>query len=208
MLTAFVASCLVRLVTISMGIGEEDPWTYRFFPSEVALFLLGACSHQFVLPAYRKWGTATLSRIAPAAVAVLVVFTSVFTRLHFSEALKLAILFSLFFVVLPLAFIFQQRHSWDTWLANLSYPTYVVHWLVIEWLGSTAWFASVPKVSIKGLIVCACSVAAAMALNYAVGQPFEKLRDRFRSRHGHRPESNGDRIPVAASHTLAPTTGY
>jgi hypothetical protein len=36
------ASLALRGVLIATGIGLGDPWTYRFFPTELALFLLGS----------------------------------------------------------------------------------------------------------------------------------------------------------------------
>jgi hypothetical protein len=37
---------------IHLGIGTKDPWTYRFFPTELALFLIGALAHQVLRPIY------------------------------------------------------------------------------------------------------------------------------------------------------------
>jgi peptidoglycan/LPS O-acetylase OafA/YrhL len=36
-------SLLIKIFTYSIGY-TNDPWTYRFFPSELALFLLGTVS--------------------------------------------------------------------------------------------------------------------------------------------------------------------
>lgn len=43
----------LRLVLIKIGIGMNDPWNYRFFPTELALFLVGVLSHQILFPFYK-----------------------------------------------------------------------------------------------------------------------------------------------------------
>ena len=43
-------SILLRIILIFDGIGLVGGFTYRFFPLELALFLLGAFSHQFIKP--------------------------------------------------------------------------------------------------------------------------------------------------------------
>ena len=45
-----IASLTLRIILIFNGIGLKDPWTFRFFPSELALFLIGALSQQWLLP--------------------------------------------------------------------------------------------------------------------------------------------------------------
>ena len=41
-------SILLRLYLIKIGVGLKDPWTYRFFPTELAFFLTGALSNQII----------------------------------------------------------------------------------------------------------------------------------------------------------------
>lgn len=43
-------SLLLRILFIGVGFGTHDPWSYRFFPTELALFILGALSHQLWAP--------------------------------------------------------------------------------------------------------------------------------------------------------------
>ncbi|WZB73776.1 acyltransferase family protein [Achromobacter insuavis] len=43
LLVLLAASLALRAVLITSGIGLSDPWTYRFFPTELALFLAGTC---------------------------------------------------------------------------------------------------------------------------------------------------------------------
>ena len=55
LLALLAASLALRGMLIATGIGLSDPWTYRFFPTELALFLIGSLSHQVLLPRYKAW---------------------------------------------------------------------------------------------------------------------------------------------------------
>ena len=54
LLLLLALSIALRAYLFYIGLGKSDPWTYRFFPAELALFLLGALAHQVLLPLYRK----------------------------------------------------------------------------------------------------------------------------------------------------------
>ena len=60
---------------ILIGIGLRDPWTYRFFPSELAFFLVGALAHQILLPAYLKHMGKAERWLPEAATAFMVVLS-------------------------------------------------------------------------------------------------------------------------------------
>lgn len=53
LLLLLALSISVRIYLLYVGLGKSDPWTYRFFPAELALFLLGALAHQVLLPFYK-----------------------------------------------------------------------------------------------------------------------------------------------------------
>ena len=80
LLALLAASLALRAVLIATGIGLSDPWTYRFFPAELALFLAGALSHQILLPRWqaltRRW-----PRLPELGVAILAAYCCA----HFSS---------------------------------------------------------------------------------------------------------------------------
>jgi peptidoglycan/LPS O-acetylase OafA/YrhL len=87
-----------------------------------------------------------------------------------------------FFVSLPLVFIFQNDRPWDSDIGDLSYPIYIGHWLALR-----TTVALMPKLGVTGAIpvTLACiasSLAFAIVLNLAVAQPIEKLRARVKKR--------------------------
>ncbi len=40
-------SFALRIFLYQIGLGREDPWVYRFFPTELVFFILGALSQGF-----------------------------------------------------------------------------------------------------------------------------------------------------------------
>jgi peptidoglycan/LPS O-acetylase OafA/YrhL len=95
---------------------------YRFFPFELSLFLLGALAYRARarLTASPRWSIAIT-----AAVAALILYTPRYLFVHQYQ------LYVLMALALPTLLRFTNEHRWDRWLAELSYPVYVVHWPVL-----------------------------------------------------------------------------
>jgi len=183
LLTLLALSISLRMYLIYIGLGRNDPWTYRFFPTELALFLLGALSHQLLLPLYRK----VLSREKIEEYTNFSTFSFIFITLVFwiipiHELLKTIVLFTLFLISMPLTFIFQSKREWDKWIGNLSYPIYICHLLVIhvtEFVFGKFGIANTVLISIAAVVF---SISFSIILNIYVGNPIESLRNRYREK--------------------------
>lgn len=179
-----LASCAVRAVTWRLGIGKVDPWTYRFFPSELALFLLGALSNRYALPLWhRVIPTAKRHFVSTLGVVYLLLLCIGFKKVPAADAAKTTLLLVSCTALLPLAFMFQRGSRVDKWIGELSYPVYIVHMLVIWTMGAalSAMGLSLGRRSTTALVVVASCVAA-IALTYLVITPTERLRQRIRSK--------------------------
>jgi peptidoglycan/LPS O-acetylase OafA/YrhL len=175
-------SVCLRLYLWHIGLGRIDPWTYRFFPTELALFVAGALSHQLLLPLWqRRFTTPRLDRLAVGATAILVLITLLYWRVPLADPLKSLLLLGVFFILMPLAFLFQSTHAWDRWIGELSYPIYIGHMLVVYLVtrGEGQADASFGAVASLGIVVL--SIGLAILLNIWVGRPMESLRNRHRS---------------------------
>jgi peptidoglycan/LPS O-acetylase OafA/YrhL len=193
LIALLVSSLLLRAYLISIGLGTRDPWTYRFFPTELAFFLLGALAHQVLLPIYqKKLNAAQIEKYSKISTYFLVLLTLVFSLIPINEIKKSVALFGVFLLLMPLAFIFQSNRKWDKWIGDLSYPIYISHMLVIY----VATFfiseivptenrivmgvsTSLDKIAI-GLSAVIFSMGLAILLNKFVGTPTEQLRNKFR----------------------------
>jgi peptidoglycan/LPS O-acetylase OafA/YrhL len=193
-ITLLVASALLRVYLICIGLGARDPWTYRFFPTELALFLFGALAHQVLLPLYKKkFSKIHIEIYSKRATYFLIAITLVFSFIPVGEILKTTALFILFLLLMPLTFIFQSSREWDKWIGNLSYPIYINHMFVIYVAKLLVGKISVADkliimgkfVSIDRLIIgfgaTIFSIGLAIILNNFVGNPVESLRNRFRA---------------------------
>lgn len=190
------ASLLLRAYLIYIGIGFNDPWTYRFFPTELALFLLGSLAHQVLLPAYRNiFDKGQLERYSAIATYLLISLTLVFSFIPAKELYKTLALFSLFLLLLPSTFIFQSKRDWDKSIGDLSYPIYICHTLVIYVLTFVVARANISSslqilgktIPLDKLIIgfgaVILSIVFSMLLNRFIGEPLETLRNRFRKSH-------------------------
>ncbi len=173
----FLASLALRAGLATIGL-DHDPWTYRFFPNELALFLGGALSHQLLMPRY-----ATLfasPRVVTAATGALFFAGVVYAWVPAVEWHKEVVMFAGMFAALPFMLMFQNAHRWDAKVGNLSYPIYINHMFVLN-----ACEVVLPKLGItsKNLeigIGLVAVIVMAWALNRFVADPVDAIRIRYR----------------------------
>jgi peptidoglycan/LPS O-acetylase OafA/YrhL len=170
-----------RLLLIHLGFGARDPWSYRFFPNELALFLLGALAHQMLLPRYRELSKRVQGLAANGATCFLVAFSLVYFLIPIEEAVKRLFLLFVFTIGVPLTFLFQRRYALDSRIGNLSYPIYIGHMLVIWGCNFLAKRAGLADERMISLLCVALTVVFAVLLNRWVAVPFENLRNHVRA---------------------------
>ncbi len=177
-----VSSVLLRLVLIWNGVGRNDPWTYRFFPTELAFFLAGALSNIHLLPFWKKHVIAgQWSKLPMWATCVMILLTVAYFVIPVPGGVKSAVILALFLCVLPLTFIFQNQHGWDRKIGDLSYPIYIGHLLIVFAL-QVIWPSSLSgNLWLISLANLAGALLFALVLNFAIGIPVERYRKRFRT---------------------------
>jgi peptidoglycan/LPS O-acetylase OafA/YrhL len=165
------ASIALRLL-LQFGFGRyNDPWSYRFFPSELAVFLVGALGYKV----YRSIENVRDARLLAlfsfacfcVAAAVLVNRWHGLTRIA-STGLLLLLLFAI-------PFLFQKfkANRLDRTIGELSYPIYVCHLLVI-WTLTYLW--QVPEGLFKGMLVLAITMLLSVMLYCFVERPIDAWR--------------------------------
>lgn len=175
-----ILSIGLRVYLINAGLGLKDPWTYRFFPTELALFLLGALSHQVLLPFYQKVLTRRLDMASNAATWLLIVLSIGFFLIPGKEVWKTLFLFAAFILLVPLAFLFQNRYRMDNWIGNLSYPVYIGHMFIILTCGFAMENMGIESKKVISVVCVMLTIGFAIGLNRWIGEPFEKIRCRIR----------------------------
>ncbi len=112
---------------------DGDPWSYRFFPFEIGVFLLGVVAYRIGkhVPVPRQ--------IAMAAWLVAVAAIGI----HMPEYLVSHRFLFLIIFAAALPMIFELTKDWrfDRFLADLSFPLYLCHWplAMIAWRWPDFW---------------------------------------------------------------------
>lgn len=170
-LGVFLVSNALRAWFFHSNPAAGGEWSYRFFPFELALFMLGAMSCQWALP---LWQRAVKYRSLPTMGAVLIVIVILTFDIWPTETLvKSVLLFLLFAIFLPCAFFYQQRSKIDAGLAELSYPVYICHLMVFS-VFATEFARMPPTWAIAAKLVV--SVGVGWLLKVFVSDYFDRLR--------------------------------
>ena len=120
-----VLSFGTRLYTYFVLGFTNDPWTYRFFPSELMFFLSGMISFR-IYSRFRDRLPLSYAR----AVWIMVIAATVLFQYFPGGSVKMMGYFALVTLGLPFIFTATRRSRADRQLGEMSYPVYLSHLLV------------------------------------------------------------------------------
>lgn len=129
-------SVLSLIITISLGLRfilyyqglNHDPWTYRFFPTELAFFLAGCLAYKF----YLHIKDFSINKIYLIIIFLFFIsYTLSFQFIAISYSIKQLLYYTFLPLSLPFIFILTKNNKVDRFIAELSYPVYISHMLVI-----------------------------------------------------------------------------
>ncbi|WP_352976721.1 acyltransferase [Mesorhizobium sp. M1005] len=168
MLVLCILSLSLR-AAIFVYVGNQDPWSYRFFPSELSMFLMGSICYQVC----RGVSAANARAIGRVAYAILVMMILVCGAVNFPGK-GLPIILA---VVLFTPFIFEatKNSRIDRWMGDISYLVYLVHFAPFLAFEQMAGYRTLP---IYYLIVAIC-VAAGL---HPLASLFDKVLREWLSR--------------------------
>lgn len=146
---------------------RHDPWTYRFFPTELVFFLSGTVSYHL----YKRFRSLEVKDLFLKIIWILVLaFTVFYGKINFEFKELLYLLF--FFISLPFVFILTKNSKRDLFIGELSYPIYISHFFFITIMKSS----DLPFWGGFGLNVCMVTILFAFVLNKLVAKKIEKVR--------------------------------
>lgn len=132
LLFLIVCSFAIRLALAMLFENRFDPWSYRFFPSELMYFLCGSLAYQLSKttdPLSSNWNAFVVRWVS----FLLILAAGTIGRygldgrtLFFSP-----IVIGIIFLVLPKLFLLTKNIRVDKYIGELSYPLYISHMLVI-----------------------------------------------------------------------------
>ena len=175
----FIASIFIRIYLLQHG-KFEDPWNYRFFPSELALFMLGAMAYSIykVIPfkanpeLYEKLGAAMLT----ITVGYMLFFKNLASNYEFDKGIFYLMLASF----MPFIFYVSKNNRWDQFIGNLSYPIYLLWGLRIDVTSKIMLLLGVQNHTVEGIVRYSSIIVMAILMYLLVEKPMEHIRDRFK----------------------------
>jgi peptidoglycan/LPS O-acetylase OafA/YrhL len=183
LIALFGLSLGARLIAIVSGFGLDDPWTDRFFPFELALFIMGMASHQLLLGRAASLVSMAENINVPAWILAGCLIVGLFYyAVPFPDFIKTPILFAIMFFALPFLFILQSRSKLDRRIGDLSYPIYIGHLFVLMALAYVIkkYQFVEPLGLTRSVIGVIGAVAFAVVLNLLVAEPIETWRRQIR----------------------------
>lgn len=183
LLAMVFASLLARALAYELLDLKQDPWEYRFFPFELALFLMGMLSYRLyrALPYQAITAQPKNTRdYCLAALLLAVIFAAASKAVEMLGAIvghHYAVLISYFAWVLAIPALFQLFGRWkhDRFIGELSYPVYLSHLIAVSVAGTVLAKLGLPKVAM-GPTSGIFSVLLSVALYVYVFEPLESRR--------------------------------
>jgi len=165
----YVATQVARFSLYGAGL-NNSALTYRFFPLELGLFVLGMLGQRL----YQALAPLPERLTTPVTIAVLI---AVLSLMHVATLRSHPHIFYIIVAVtLPSLFSFTKTRPWDRWLGELSYPLYLIHWPVEQII-----LATDPAALPTGGWFAVMSVAISMALSVLLLTTVITPLDRWRS---------------------------
>ena len=177
-----VVSLAARFITYGAGY-DNDPWLSRFFPFELALFVMGMVARRIYdariadIPRHVQIGVALaffaatlLMRPVMEALIAADITTDIVIWPYYASGL----------IALPCLFALTRNNKTDSAIGNYSYPVYLIHWVVMQFYDTFAAGAGLPGIE-SPLRVLIC-LAATFALSWLIIVSVEVPVDRYRQR--------------------------
>jgi peptidoglycan/LPS O-acetylase OafA/YrhL len=112
--------------------GSHDPWRYRFLPAELSLFCAGGLAFHF----YRAMqAQAAARRIGAVCLGLLIAVLLLYP--HLPAAARYVPVSAAVLASLPFVFALTRDNAADRWLGELSYPVYLLHCPVMQYVSGT-----------------------------------------------------------------------
>jgi peptidoglycan/LPS O-acetylase OafA/YrhL len=173
-LTFIILGTVLLRLFIYLKLGwNSDPWTYRFFPIEVGTFLLGSIGYKGYCR-FKEWGSSP--SIGFTFLGFFLCWALFWPYWNSSADFKQLFLVLFVAISLPFVFIATKSSSWDRWLGSLSYPVYLLHFLVIWGILPIFLHPNVPNQSAIGLLI---TLGLSAVMVRYVERPVNKWREHF-----------------------------
>ena len=180
---AFIGIALLaaRFVMLFFGL-NQDPWTYRFFPFELPMFLIGILLYR--LRTYRVDSfKIRLNKVYP----LLIIFYVCFRYLAFKFSLNQFWQMLILIIMTCIVIMWSEETHKDKKLGDLSYPIYLSHILVMSTYNEIVGILSRKLPSFRELNDPLLAIPISLVITILFSflllrlvKPIEKIRDKNR----------------------------
>ncbi len=175
-ITLLSVSLLIKIYTYIVLELNHDPWSYRFFLSELHLFLLGTVSYRLYC-VYKIHQSIFLGRkLTNIVVIVLFLIVIFFPYIPQIGSKSVTNYIFYFYCCLSIPFLFDLSKSSkiDSRIGELSYPVYITHILIISCV--TLYSSMLGWEEYKGELSILLTVIVSYLLVRMISDPIEKIR--------------------------------
>lgn len=171
-----IALVLVGLMTkiyfANMHYLSFDPWTYRFFPFELAFFLAGSLAYYFYKYLQQK-PVANIYGYILLFISVCGIF--IYDKINLADQPKNSIYYAFILGSIPFIFLAFKDSKMDRYIGELSFSLYISHHLMVSVF--RVWFFANPQyLYLYGYTVVLSSLIMAVLLQILVIKNIEIYR--------------------------------
>jgi peptidoglycan/LPS O-acetylase OafA/YrhL len=169
---AFLSILLRYILFYNYGL-TKDPWTYRFFPTELVFFILGIIAYKY----YAILKNMKLNLMFLKIMFGLIIIATLFFN-FIVIPYKYYIYFLLLFITLPFVFILTKKWKINNYIGELSYPIYISHLLLLHCVNIVFMKYDLHKKFEFGIVSVILTVIFSVFLNEIIAKKIEKLRQK------------------------------
>lgn len=149
-----------------------DPWSYRFFPFELAFFIAGSIAYKVYKHIEFK---VVPKHIGSGLLLICLTMLFVFDEIHIKDEIKNTFFYLFCLSSLPFIFMTFKNSPIDRYIGELSFSIYISH-LVLVSLFRGYFFSRPALIPYYGYTVLVCSLLLAMILQHTFINKIESYR--------------------------------
>jgi peptidoglycan/LPS O-acetylase OafA/YrhL len=149
-----------------------DPWSYRFFPFEIAFFMAGSLAYRYYCHIKQK---SISNYIAYSLLFLNCLWLFIFGEIKGNETLKLVFFYTFLLSSMPFIFKTFKDNKWDRNIGELSFSIYIGHHLLVS-LFHSYFFSNPLQLKYYGYVIVGLSIVLALILHQILVKPLERYR--------------------------------
>jgi peptidoglycan/LPS O-acetylase OafA/YrhL len=158
-----------------------DPWTYRFFPSELGIFLLGSLAYRFGLRKEKACNTSLVDFklkqrcLFASLIGIILLFNFIPLQFEIKKIIIIILMFSSIYNVFSLT----KNSKFQAFIGNLSFPIYCCHLAVLGGIIPFFKFMKIDASLSSTFIIYTIITCVSVLIYLGIEKPFEKYRKKL-----------------------------